>query len=266
MIDSDTINDKAIFIQSDANFVAYTFNFATVSSDGYLLKPIDSLGDYYIVVGPSYSYEQHLQFTVTAIENNTVVSITDNRGTNKVKALDQFQTWSIVRTTEENLSGYTINSTKPVAVFSGGYAGVPDTFNCCTDMVGEQLVPLVQWGQTYALMPLLGRSFTSGIPEFDSFFIIVAAFDDTNITFIGRKGIKTMHLNRNEHIWPFQSLDTGLLTADKPIMVAQLAATGALAIPNADGDPFFALLPSTNTVLPRINPGEAMFLLFCFHF
>lgn len=54
-------------------------------------------------------------------------------------------------------------------------------------------------------------------------------------------------MNSGEYKWPYHTLDIGMLTADKPIMVAQLAAAGTLTVNTKDGDPFFALLPSTNS-------------------
>ena len=261
MIDSNGINNKAILLQSNDNFIAYAYNFAEHSSDSYLLKPIESLDNYYIILGPQFAkYGSGIQFTITAIGDNTSVTITDLQGKDQVKVLNRYQTWSFASAID-NLSGYTVNATKPVAVFSGGSSSVPDPYpvDCCPDTVGDQLVPVTQWGQSYMLVPLLGRTFTSGNPAFDSFFLIVAAFDDTHVTFTGSNSTLMFHLNKTEHIWPFHSQDIGLLTADKPFMVAQLAADGGFAIPTYHGDPFFNLLPPFNS-----NFNSKYTLLSCF--
>lgn len=56
-----------------------------------------------------------------------------------------------------------------------------------------------------------------------------------------------MYLNQTDYIWPFQTLDIGVLTTDKPVMVAQLASGGYMTTSGDDGDPFLALLPSANS-------------------
>lgn len=54
-------------------------------------------------------------------------------------------------------------------------------------------------------------------------------------------------MDSGEYKWPYQTSDIGMLTADKPIIVAQVAAASELTVTKKNGDPFFALLPSTNS-------------------
>src|SRR5690606_20569918 len=98
---------------------------------------------------------------VVATEDNTIVTIVPTTGTSARPAgvpfsitLDQGETYQLLgNSAATDFTGSTINSDKPIAVFSGHTCGnVPPTTGFCDHLV-EQIPPLSSLGQSFVTIP-----------------------------------------------------------------------------------------------------------------
>ena len=141
--------------------------------------------------------------------------------------------------TTNDLTGTTIRSDKPVAVFGGHEEAVisdpeRDGDNCCAEHLEQQLFPVETWGNRYLAAKAKPRG-----SDYDA-WKIVATEDTTQImTFPSQPGAESLLLHRGQHA-TFYSSDSFEIASNKPIMVGQfLISQGQTS--QVTGDPAFIL-------------------------
>jgi hypothetical protein len=134
-----------------------------------------------------------------------------------------------------DISGTSVRSSKPVAVFSGHECGnVPKDRSWCEHMI-QQIPPTVVWGKEFLLVPFLGRD--SG-----QYYKVITSVDNTQISQTCRRNEDEIYnvTRAGSHFMIFGNSSTFChIKANKPIMVAQLATGGEL---DQKGDPIMVII------------------------
>ena len=232
---SGGIEDKGIHITSAAPIAVYGLNWQNATTDAYMALPVPSLGTEYRIL----TYETTLSnngscFSVVATQNGTSLNIYNHQtnGTSVIN-LNQGQTYHLEAINlHEDLTGSTVQSNVPVAVFvSVDLTNVP--FSCqFADHIVEQLWPLNSWGKDFVTVPTAGRDNSGDV------FRIVASEDNTDVTI---NGSAVATLNAGDY---YESILTGynVISATKPSCLAQFAK-GTTCSGGTTGDPFMMLIP-----------------------
>jgi PKD repeat protein len=235
---SDEIERRGINVRAAAEVTVYALNRAQYTTDAYLGLPIDAIGTDYINLGyRNGGAISGSEFEVVSTEDNTQVTITPtvtvgarSAGEPYTITLHQAETYQLRASGQGDLSGTTIESTKPIGVFGGhACANIPVGYVAC-DHVVEQLPPTTSWGTKFLSMPLASR--TGG-----DTFRIVAAGDATTVKL---NGSTIATLNRGE---VHEQIVEGpaQITANGPVLVMQYA--NGSAFDGANADPFEMMIP-----------------------
>ncbi|SRR5579883_1108798 len=233
---------KAVHLVCDHDISLYAVSHRAASTDSYMAIPTEYLGTEYVIAGyttlPNGLTGFTSQAVILATENNTIVTIKlvapartgQPAGRNVEFVLNKGETFQIKGSLlSGDLTGSSITSTKPVAVFTGhGCAQVPPTKRFC-DMLLEEEPPANDWGKDYVLTKFSGK---------DYYVARVIAQEDSTKVFVN--GIARGTLAKGT----FLEIDSfhfdALIHASQPVLVAQYA-TSSEADTIKIGDPFMLL-------------------------
>ena len=254
-------------ILSDRPVTAHQFNplnqSGVASNDASLLIPANALGTEYMVLGwpairPGRVTNGRAYFTIIAATDNTTVQVTPSApiaagdgvpaiaaGTTTEFTLSRGEVLSLGtdRIAGQDLTGSTIFSDRPVAVFSGHECADVPVGVCCCDHLEEQLLPLSTWGNRIVAPKFEQRGTEADI------WRMTAAEDNTTITLNPPVGaVSTFVLNRGE-VRELSSAVSFVVEATGPISMGQyMTGSGGNQIPFASycflsgaGDPAFTL-------------------------
>lgn len=219
---------------------------ATVGST--TLIPLHKLSTRYVVISTEPSMKS--QFAVSAIEDNTTVSVTFkmkqnlplniegntyNNGDVFHFLLDSFETYQIDHITD--LTGTFIESSVPIAAFSGNDCTSLHNIGACDHLI-EQLPPTDSVDKTYIVPPNSDDRDT---------LIRITAIENANITYVIDNVTHDQSLNQ------FDSLDTKIsnnqtcfIESETPILVT---AFGLQSKSSNLGDPSMTIVPGLNQYL-----------------
>ncbi|MBC7937182.1 MAG: PKD domain-containing protein [Rhizobacter sp.] len=267
--EANTVIKKSINIKVNPGMpavVAYAQQWAGARSAATLLLPVNVLGKKYYATSFTQTGSDNngvlarSQFQVIAIKNNTVVSITPRKNGVLQPAFtitlpvagDMYEYQSTDgNAATQDLTGTYIESVAsgsggclPIAVFSGSSNVTFGIAGCTTgnsfDPLWQQMYPVSTWGKNFGFIPSL--NYRNGNP-----YRVMASEDNTNVYF---NGALTATINAGE-IYPAAFTNTpvtlsapALITADKPISVAQYLQRNACKGPAPDlrGDPDMVIL------------------------
>lgn len=228
--EGNVVEDKGIYIRSNALITAYYEIASVLNTDIFSLKGQNALGkefytpfqnlmtnDQYhngegvpdngIYGDAAYSY-----IVIVATQDHTVVNIkpTTNcvgisSGSTKTVTLDRGQTY-VVRSTGQDInsrmSGTYIKSTKPIAVTIGEDSAYPDYYTNsgdCEDYIGDQLTPTSVTGTDYLVVQ--GQGYSAAKNTGKNFYEIVAVTATMDNTVIKLDGTQYGSvLNKGETI------------------------------------------------------------------
>lgn len=243
----DGIESNGIRITAGEEVTVYGLNQKTFTTDAFLALPVDILGTQYMVIsynslGSSISTASML--SVVATEDNTQVTIVPSvslsgrpAGVPYNLTLNQGETYQLLATVASaDLTGSTINSDKPVAVFSGHTCGnVPPSTGFCDHMV-EQVPPLSSLGQSFVTIPLATR-------DAGDVFRVMATKEATEVNIVGTGGYnEAFTLNSGQFMeLSIPSNTYTRITATEAVLVAQYSK--GQASDNVISDPFMMLIP-----------------------
>lgn|GEM_PF-176336 len=266
---SERVARNTFHVTADNEVTVYAHSQAQTTSDAFLVLPTDVLGKEYIILsynsdGSGYnggfpnSFQLSTsatpsQFVIVATEDNTNVEINPStdvyrHGSGKYNVTLNTGDCFLVQAkiTENNLrsdlSGTSVESDKPIAIFSGHQrATVPVENNSLEsrDFLCEQMLPLNTWGQNAYVIPYITPPDASNIGT-DLYRVLIGR-DGTDV-FIN--GNNEGRYNRGEF---FEKPITGSasIEANGPIIVAQFKKTskrsGSTKSPLSD--PFMMLVP-----------------------
>ncbi len=269
-VDNTGLTRQSYIVESTGPVTVHQFNplnrSGVASTDASLLLPSHAIGTDYMVLGwPTTTSmrvtEGRAYFTIIAAKDATEVTVTPTapiEGANGVGdiAAGQTQTFTLDRgqvlslsTPNQagyDLSGSTITSTKPVAVFSGSEcADVPVGTAAC-DHLEQQLYPTATWGSTFVAAKFKPRGHEVDV------YRLLAAQDNTQVNFHPAvDGHAQTTLNRGQ-VFQFSSADNFQVQANAPILLGQFmvgasddGVCSSLFCSNALGDPAFLLNVAT---------------------
>ncbi len=255
---------RAIKISSDDPIICYGVARFLATSDGYMALPVSSLGNEYQVASSpnAFSTWDHDLSSFTSV----VAAFDDTKvlfrmgGTETSNALKEDGTYlspnqTISRTMNEgdvwlipgigpysDLTGSNITSDKPVAVFSGNQCGqIPTEARACDYMI-EQELPVMNWGKTYLVTPIIGRKNYSVVKIFASEPITEVSIDGVpKFTIqtpggIEGSGFIVTRANTNEE--GELTIQPVVITGNKPINVVQYNPSSQDDKAATDNDPF----------------------------
>lgn len=173
---NDQTEKKGIHLTAQSEVTVVGLSYYPASTDGYLALPTPILGTSYLVMGYPMHGSLGSEFGIVAAYDGTTVTITPKaaflgRQSSQPYSvvLNQGGTYQAISETgyPDDLTGSTIMSDKPIAVFSGNRcAMIPDLSGVvdrwCNHIV-EQLPPTDLWGQNFLVFPQAGQ------PKGDSF-------------------------------------------------------------------------------------------------
>jgi hypothetical protein len=226
---TDTVVPAGIHITAGAPVAAYGLNTFPETTDGYLGLPTDILGTSYLVEG--YGGVGGSQFAVVGTADGTTVTITPSEnvdsytaGTPYTVTLNAGQVYQLIDEAGGDLSGTSITSSSPVAVFAGNdCADVPPNYGYCNTLT-EEMTPTDTWGTDFLTEPLATRSGDT--------FRFMASENDTTVKV---DGTSVATLNAGQF---YETILTAAsdISANNPIQVMQYS--NGETYDGADADPF----------------------------
>ncbi len=234
---------KGIRITAADPIVVYAHIYASAVSGATLLLPVNTLAkDYYSLNYTQRSNEANCysSFAVVATEDTTSVEITPSATLNSGKTANTpfiitLQKGEVYQGLSPNdLTGTRIRSVssgtnvcKRIAVFSGSSKiYISNTSNVSADNLFQQVYPTASWGKNYVTAPLSNR-------PYDTFRIAIS--DPTTKVTLNGTAISNASFT-NGFYYEFNSTTPNVISADKPIQVAQYAITQLAANPVSGGD------------------------------
>ena len=244
------IFDTAYRVVSSIPIVMYQFNpmpdnAQTYTNDASLLLPRNTLGSDYYILNWTGGTPDNASMTVVAVEpGNTQVTIIPKTattgsggfaaigaGTSKTVTLKQFDVLNLENSSAE-LTGSSIKSDKPVAVYAGSLCSYVPAGKSFCDHLEEQIFPTQIWGKAYYAVKTRPRSKETEI------WRIVAKDNNTSVQ-LSSPINKTISLNAGQY-YELETKDSFEVTANNPILVGQFMV-GSQYNAGGTGDPSFLL-------------------------
>lgn len=265
-VDNSGLTRQSHIVESTGPVTVHQFNplsrSGVASTDASLLLPSHALGTDYMVLGwPTTTSgrvtEGRAYMTIIAPHDGTDVTVTTAAAIDAgpgvaAMAAGQTATFSLARgqvlslSTPNraglDLSGSTITSSRPVAVFSGSEcADVPVGTAAC-DHLEQQLFPVATWGNTMVAAKFVPRGTESDV------YRIIASEDATLVQFTPAVDGTTQTLLNRGQVFQFATPQNFVVQADRPISLGQfmIGASGqgvctSFLCLDALGDPAFLL-------------------------
>ncbi|MCP4674515.1 MAG: hypothetical protein GY854_03155 [Deltaproteobacteria bacterium] len=272
------LSSRAFRVTSDVPVVAYQFNPLNQmsSNDASLLLPTSGLGRDHLVVGYSPSGpvgdmgllpgpKNRGYVTILGTEEETVVDVTPSYGIVAGEGIDEIKAGEQATFTigpfdvinletkfmtlggrEPDLTGTTVHSDKPVAVFFGvdlAMIGVDTGVeeSCCAEHLEQQILPSEAMGEKFVVSHSAQRN--SGSPEPDMYRIIAYA-NGTQVTTSLPAPNDAFTLEAGEYREFFST--TGFVVESRgPLHVAQFLVIGTEVSPT-QGDSSLLYVPAAD--------------------
>lgn len=246
LMQADRVMPLGVRVVADNTITVVGSSQATASSGSYLGLPVHSLGRRYRVMsyyGLSGSHAS--QFAIVSPYDDNLITITPSYATSDGRParqpfqirLNRGEAYAVtaVFSPMNDLTGSLIESSLPVAAFSGSMAtNIPHDI-CCADHLVQQLPPISSWGQTLITRPLQGR-------DKGDVWRFLAAHDNTTLLIDG-----TMAAVLQAGQFHETALDRpAMVQASHPIMAAQFSKGDTWDGAAFPGDPFMIIVPDSD--------------------
>lgn len=229
--------NRGLKITADAPVSVHAIHHRQLLSDATLVLPIGELGtDYTVVTHDDLTNMYRNEFAVLATQDSCLVEVDPSVPTNGgilpgIPDTVMLHAGQAVQfTSAYDLTGSHVRAldpAKPIAVFAG--ASQCRICGFASDHLYSQLMPTVNWGEHFAVVPYLGMGGDT--------FRVIALIDGTAVNFSTGASLS---LNANEHVDQVLSVPA-LIEANKPIAVIHFNE-GDECNPNG-GDPSMAWVP-----------------------
>ena len=261
VLDSSYQNrNKGIHVSSNNEISVLLINYQIATIGEYLAYPVQNLSipqyQYYAVSTGTLAISALSEVLLVGTEDNTTVTVVPTQnitvpqniqfsssptinvtaGTPFSFTVHKMQTFLFGAPGNNDITGTSIVSNKPLTVISGHECGnVPDNVKHC-EHITEQIPPTVNWGQQFLLTPYSGRPV--------QYYKIVTASNHTTYNFTcGIDNATTYHLQiaGSSSTHSTSSDNYCSISSDKQILVTQLVPGDELG---NTGDPAISLVPS----------------------
>ncbi len=244
MTTSGDVNGLSFFVHSDDAISGIALNRAPQTTDQTLLLDTEGLGTEYVVLTTPGVFGDGAQMSVTAIADDTEVTITspvDIAGhaadTPFTVTLDKGQSVFYSSGGGNDLSGAHISATKNVAVFGGDECTqVPVGIVACDHLISQQFST-----DNFDTDFLVAGNFGGGTDG--DLVRVIGATDNTKVFL---DGVLKGTIDAGE-VLQLDNVTNGRITASEPITVGQFirGEGGTRTL----GDPAFAIIPSVDQLL-----------------
>ncbi len=256
-----TYTSNVWHIVSDQLIVVYNFQpyVNVISNDAAVLLPTNALGKKYFVGSyvNSTGIPRNSLFSVTATLNATNVNVYNNTGAFvESKVLNQGECYQRLNgsTVAADMTGWYIESDKPVAMYSGNQCSNVGSGASC-DLLVDQVLPLETLASTYIGSPSNTRPI-AGTAKTPDLFRFVATTNNTIITFTPASVSAPVTLQKGQ----FVNITTGtpfVANASFPIygyqfFLSQNSLVSGFVRP-LTGDPSMMALPVVDQFLYNYN-------------
>lgn len=244
---------KSIFIETsdDVFIISHDDGSSTVGSTTHI--PLHKLSDKYVVISTepdlsSFSFKS--QIAVAATVDNTTISITFKMKRNLPLniegntyysgdvfnfSLNRYETYQIAH--ETDLTGTFIESSAPIAAFSGNDCNKLENIGGCDHLI-EQLPPTDSVDSIYIVPPNANNRGT---------LIRITAIESSNTTFVIGNVSQSLFINKLNHFdVRISSSQTCFITSDQPNLVTSF---GLASLSSTLGDPSMTIVPGFNQYL-----------------
>lgn len=244
---------KAILITTsgDVFVISHDKAFPTGASVGSTTHiPLHKLSTKYIVISTQPRDNRKSQFAVAAVEDNTMISVIFKmKNYNRLTVhgnyyysgdvlnftLDKLQTYEIVHSTD--LSGTVIESSVPIAAFSGNDCNRLDKYGACDHLI-EQLPPINSLDNAYIVPPNSDHRDTK---------IRITAAENTSLIYQTNGITQAVALHKLESIDTIiTSSQTCRIESISPIIVTSF---GLHSTSSHMGDPSMTIVPGIHQYL-----------------
>ncbi|XP_062600310.1 IgGFc-binding protein-like [Saccostrea cucullata] len=245
---------KGIIINTSVPSTVLSYHGLHLSPDTTTVLPITKLSTSYILLTapPTHNYfDSGSHFTVASLNDNTLVSIvfaldhdTDialqgrsyGRGDKFNIILNRYQTFQIGH--QADMTGTTIHSSKPVAVFAGNSCSNVSYYGYCS-MLMEMVPPTEELDNVFIVPPNIHR--------FQS-HVRIASIEKTDIKYSTEEtSTRTLLLKNRFAEFLVREHEIGVIFSTKPVLVNSIAASSANA--KIYGDAFMVTIPGINQYL-----------------
>ncbi|MGV3528777.1 MAG: PKD domain-containing protein [Flavisolibacter sp.] len=267
--DEGNFTGKAIHVTASSPVVVYSYITARRASAATLCLPAAVLGKEYIssaFTQASNESSSNSFITIVAVEDNTTVEIVPSAdtkggkisGTPYTVSLNQGEIYQVLgktnalingTSTGTDLTGTRITSIdngsggcKNIAVFSGSGKVSNQCGSFSGDNLYQQLYPLVTWGLKYLTVPSYNRPV--------NYYRVIRSDPATNVTVNGTTISAASFTNG---YYEFKSDKPNLITADKPISVAQYFLTQGCEGNMLPSDPDMIMLNPVEQNIDRVT-------------
>lgn len=255
MVHEESVQPKGILVTADGDIAVYAVFDEACSCDGALILPAETLGKEYTVatysafLGDSRNDFRGVssEFAVVAISDSTVLTITTRidvgehrAGQTYTVSLNAGDAYQLVSdSANDDFSGTTISSNRPVSVFGSSYMSRVPGFNVqAANYLLEQMLPNELAGTQFPLVPFGGRP----IDEVRC----MALYDGTIVLL---DGVQVATLSAGE-IYQWSMNRPAFLSTSSPSIVTQFAI-GSTLFENDLGDPTMVLVPPSDRYVPQ---------------
>lgn len=263
LIDNEQVRNLTFKVTTDYPVQVYGHSEARTTSESFNVLPVESLGNEYLVLAyntnsdGSEGQSTPSQFAVVAVEDNTEITITPSSPTYSNGfaiqriTLNSGQVYLVQGDrfpVNSDLSSSLVQSTKPVAVFSGQQRSrVPiavSGLSVSRDYLVEQMPPIDSWSNEAILTPFPVPSFIEQSSRAFDMMRVIAAYDGTQL-FVN--GALIAELDRGEIYEDVLTAPIHIM-ATAPIMAAGYKRSSGIDIQNNNyrGDPLLQIVPTPN--------------------
>jgi gliding motility-associated-like protein len=268
---SEGLSSKGIHITSDVPIVAYAHVYGTNSSGAAMLLPVETYGYSYFSLNTEQSFDVdcYSWFYVVASENSTRVRITPSRPTLGGRpqgvpfevALNKGQMYNVMGAIQSVVTGFDMSGSKiesiagsdgvchPISVFSGSsrtFICQPQFLMGGGDFIMQQVFPSHAWGTSYLTAPT-SSSLGASTLNSNKYRVYVREAN----TLVRRNGNLVTGLTNNS-FYEFISGTADIVTANKPVMVAQLMPSGSGCGAIGDQDPEMIYLSPIEQAIKKV--------------
>lgn len=227
-------------VNSASPIAGYFINRAPFSTDMTYLLDSGALGTSYVVASQGGGFGEGSQIAIHALSDGTSVTLTPRGGAPVNVALNSGETYHYAGGAND-LTGSTVTSNKPVAVFGGHEcAQVPVGTTFC-DTLLEQMVPNSNLSRDYLLTASAGASLAA---DRSDLVRVVATQANTSVTVDGVV-VATLAQVGDTYEFLLPAGSGSHVQASAPVLVAQYLTGGA----GAQTDPAMSLVPGADTWL-----------------
>lgn len=252
-LDSFKKEVKSIFIETSADvfIISHDDGSNTVGSTTHI--PLHELSNKYVVISTepdlsSFSFKS--QLAVAATVDNTTISITFKMKRNVPLniegntyltggvfnfSLNRYETYQIAH--ETDLTGTFIESSAPIAAFSGNDCNKLENIGACDHLI-EQLPPTDSVDSIYIVPPNANKRDT---------LIRITSIESSNTTYVIGDVTQSLFLNKLDHFdVRISSSQTCFIASDQPNLVTSF---GLFSLRSTLGDPSMTIVPGFNQYL-----------------